>query len=355
MLQKESVEERRRAFQAWPKVDLHRHLPGAIPFDSWWRIVRQKEVALPSDEPQVLRRRMTISGKADLKTFLNCFDLIDLAYVDAETIEELTYVAIADAVRENLIYLELRYSPTRMAQSAGIATAEALEATIAGKRRAIADHDIEVTLIAGLSREMGVARCAVEADVISTYAGQGIDGIDLLGNEIDYPAAWFAPIFQSLAREGKLGITVHAGESSPAQSVRDAVLQLGATRIGHGVRSEEDPSVLDLLRQRNVTLEMCPTSNVQTQATPAYTTHPLLRYLRQGISVTVNTDDPCVSQIDLAHEYAVATTLIGLTEAELLQTIYSAVDAAFTSDDVKARLRQELEGFASVRSGENEK
>jgi adenosine deaminase len=351
MLDESDFARRWRAFQEWPKVDLHRHLPGAIPFDTWWRIVRKKGVALPSQDPEVMRRMVTISGQGDLKTFLKCFDVIDLVYVDSATIEELTYAAIADAARENLIYLELRYSPTRMAQSAGISTAEALEATIAGKERAVADHDLAVSLIAGLSREMGVARCAAEAEVITAYAGQGIDGIDLLGNEIDYPADWFAPIFRPIAEAGRLGITIHAGESSPAASVRAAVLQLGATRIGHGVRSEEDPSVLDLLRERGVTLEMCPTSNVQTQATPHYSTHPLPRYLRDDIKVTVNTDDPSVSQIDLAHEYAIATTVMGLSEAELVQTLHDAIDAAFTSAGTKARLRARLAAFGAAQPG----
>lgn len=352
MVTEPAIEALYHSYQAWPKVDLHRHLPGAIPFDTWWRIVREKGVALPSEDPEELRRMTTISEKGDLKTFLKCFDVIDLVYVDAETIEELTYKVIAEAAREKLIYLELRYSPTRMAQSAGISTAEALEATIAGKQRALADYDIEVSLIAGLSREMGVERCAAEAAVIASYADRGIAGIDLLGNEIDYPAEWYAHIFQPIAREGRMGITIHAGESSHADSVEAAIRYLGATRIGHGVRSEEDPAVLDLLRERNVTLEMCPTSNVQTQATPEYTTHPLPRYLRDGIRVTINTDDPCVSQIDLAHEYAVATGIMGLSEAEVAQTLRYAIDAAFTTDETKARLRAKLEGFLASRAGD---
>lgn len=334
-----------QAYQQWPKIDLHRHLPGAIPFDIWWQIVRKKRVPLPSQDPDELRQMMSIRGKHDLKTFLKCFDVVDLVYVDAEVIEQLAYEVIADAARENLIYLELRYSPTRMAQSAGIPTAEALEATIAGKERAVAAHDIEVALIAGLSREMGVDRCAREAAVIAGFAGRGIAGIDLLGNEIDYPASWYAPIFQPLAKSGALGITIHAGESSNAASVADAILHLGATRIGHGVRCEEDSDVLALVKERDVTLEMCPTSNVQTQATEDYDTHPLPRYLRGGLRVTINSDDPTISGIDLAHEYAVATALMGMPAAEVQTTLYMAVDAAFASDENKKRLRSRLDRF----------
>jgi adenosine deaminase len=329
-------------FQTWPKIDLHRHLPGAIRFETWWDIVSQHQVPLPTTDPAELRRLMTVSGQSSLKEFLNCFNTIDLCYVDAAAIERVTYEAIADALAENIVYLELRFSPTRMAQQAHISIEAAVEAVIAGRRRAAAEFPIEVGLIAGLSRELGVETCAAVAEIISDFAVRGIEGIDLLGNEIDFPAEWFSPIFQPIARQGRLGITIHAGESSGAECVRAAVVQLGATRIGHGVRSEEDPTVLDLLKERGVTLEMCPTSNVQTAATPDLASHPLARYLRAGLKVTINTDDPRISQIDLAHEYEVAASVIGLTEAEIAQTLAYAVEAAFTTDQVKQRNKQAL-------------
>jgi adenosine deaminase len=329
-------------FEAWPKVELHRHLPGAIRFETWWDIVTENEVALPTTEPSQLKALMTVSGQSSLKEFLRCFDTIDLCFVNDEAIERVTYEAIADAVAEKIIYLELRFSPTRMAQRANISTAKAIEAVISGRQRAVTDFPIEVGLIAGLSREMGVEKCAEEAEIITDYAGRGIAGIDLLGNEADFPAEWFAPIFQPIARRKELGITIHAGEASGAESVRTAVLQLGATRIGHGIRAEEDPAVAALLKERGVTLEICPTSNVQTAATPDLSTHPLARYLRAGIKVTINTDDPQVSQIDLAHEYGVAASGLGLTEREISQTLHYAVEVAFTTEQVKQRLKDAL-------------
>ena len=342
MIDTAQLHEARARFRHWPKIALHRHLPGAIRFEQWQRVVQDRAVPLPAADSAQLRAMMTVGARAPLTEYLKCFDVIDLAFADARAIEQLTYDVIAGAAAENIIYLELRYSPTRMAVKAGISTAAALQATIAGRDRAARDFDLEVSLIAGLSREMGVQRCAQEAQVITSFAAKGIAAIDLLGNEIDFPAAWFAPIFQPIASQAQMGITIHAGESSGARCVRDAVELLGATRIGHGVRSEEDPTVLDLLRRRQTTLEMCPTSNVQTQATPDYTTHPLPRYLRAGIYVTINTDNPAVSQVDLAHEYAVATTIMGLTRQELRQTLHHAVDAAFTSPHTKERLHRRL-------------
>jgi adenosine deaminase len=334
--------QRTSRFEAWPKVELHRHLPGAIRFETWWEIVNQNHVTLPTNNPSELRKLMTVSGQSNLKNFLRCFDTIDLCFVNDESIERVTYEAIADAVAEKIIYLELRFSPTRMAQRANISTAKAIEAVIIGRKRAETDFPIKVGLIAGLSRELGVDKCAAEAEVITSYARRGIEGIDLLGNEVDFPAEWFAPIFQPIARQGKLGITVHAGEAAGADSVRAAVQRLGATRIGHGIRAEEDPAVVALLKERAVVLEVCPTSNVQTAATPDLSTHPLARYLRAGIKVTINTDDPQVSQIDLAHEYEVAALKLGLTEAEIVQTLHYAIESAFTTEQVKQRLKGAL-------------
>jgi len=330
-------------FQNWPKIDLHRHLPGAIRLETWWDIVNQHQVPLPTQDRAELHRQMTVRGQGDLKAFLRCFSVINLCFVDAAAIQRLTYEAIADAVAENIIYLELRFSPTRMAQNARISTAEALEAVIAGRDRAARDFgQIQVELIAGLSRGLGVPTCAVEAEIITTYAGRGIAGIDLLGNEADFPAAWFAPIFQPIARRGQLGITIHAGEAAGADSVRAAVELLGATRIGHGLRAEEAPDVVALLKARNITLEMCPTSNVQTGAAASLASHPLPRFLRNGLSVTINTDDPQVSQIDLNHEYEVSTAMWGLTGPELRQTLDYAVEAAFCTAPQKQTIKNKL-------------
>lgn len=342
---RDSAEPEVSRFTGWPKVDLHRHLPGAIRFDTWWRIVNEKHVVVPSDDPRELRASMTVNAQSTLKQFLKCFDLIDLCFVDADAIERITYEAIADAAAENVVYLELRFSPARLAQSADIPMEEVMDAVIAGRRRAAADLPTTVGLIAGLSRELGVGKCGDDARVIATYAGRGIDGIDLLGNEADFAAEDYAAIFRPIAEDGGLGITVHAGEAAGAESVKAAVLQLGATRIGHGVRAEEDPAVLALLAERGVTLEMCPTSNVQTGATQSLATHPLARYLRQGLKVTINTDDPAVSQIDLTHEYGVAASALGLTEAEIAQTLGYAIEAAFAPEETKEQVRKMLGGL----------
>lgn len=341
-------------FRAFPKIELHRHIPGSMRFETWWEIVRSRGVKLPSDSPNDMREMMTVRDHAPLKDYLRCFEITDLAYTDAEAIETFTYEAIADAAAEGILYLELRASPTRMAVKAGLSTAQALAAMVTGRDRAQTEFGIPVGLIAGLSRELGVDACAREAETIADFADKGIQAIDLLGNEIDYPADWFAPVFRPIAEFGRMGITIHAGESSGAAAVRAAVLQLGATRIGHGVRSEQDPNVLALLRERQVTLEMCPTSNVQTQAAPDLRSHPLARYLHSGIRVTINTDNPRISRVDLAHEYRLAVDVIGLTRDELVQTLRWGIDAAFAPEDVRRQVRRRLDAALDEQDKEGD-
>jgi adenosine deaminase len=137
-----------------------------------------------------------------------------------------------------------------------------------------------------------------------------------------------------------LHVTIHAGEWSGPESVRQAVLELGAERIGHAIGAREDPAVMDLLAERRVAIESCPTSNVQFSTVPSYQDHPLPMYLERGLLVTVNTDDPGISGIDLPHEYRVLREEMGLREAQIRRLQENGVEAAFLTEEERAALRQ---------------
>ncbi len=166
--------------------------------------------------------------------------------------------------------------------------------------------------------------------------------LDLAGDEANFPGSRFVRHFRR-AREAGLRITVHAGEATGPESVRQAIEELGAERIGHGVHAIEDDSVLQLLAERGIALESSPTSNVQTSTVPTYAAHPLPQFLRRGLTVTLNTDDPGISAIDLAHEYRVAHQEMGLSLAELRQLQLNALHAAFLSISEKEALMQKYD------------
>ena len=171
-------------------------------------------------------------------------------------------------------------------------------------------------------------------------------GLDLAGNEAEYKSEPFYGIFRE-ARQAGLHLTIHAGEWGPAANVTEAIEQLGAERIGHGVRVLEDRAAVDLARERCIPFEVCVTSNYQSGVISAPEAHPLARMLETGLNVTINTDDPSVSRITLSHEYQVFCNQLGLPESTLRQCIPAAGEAAFLPDaaraDLVARLKKELE------------
>jgi len=162
--------------------------------------------------------------------------------------------------------------------------------------------------------------------------------LDLAGDEKNYPAELFEEHFKR-GRDAGWAITVHAGEAGGAASVWAALQQLGATRIGHGIRAIDDPKLLDHLRENRIGLEVNLTSNMQTNTVPGFAAHPMKQFLTRGLLATINTDDPVISAIDLRHEYEVAAPAAGLTPGDIVQVQRNALEIAFLTNGEKAALQ----------------
>ena len=200
---------------------------------------------------------------------------------------------------------------------------------------------IKVNLILCLMRGEGNEVANEETvEVAKKYlvSDGGVVAIDLAGAEALFPTAKYVDIFQKAKKDG-VPFTIHAGEADGASSVRDA-LEAGTVRIGHGVRSFEDKKVIDDIIRKNIPLEMCPTSNRQTHAVADMSTYPLVKYLEQGVCVTVNTDDPAIEGTTIAEEFAYLKKTYGLTEEQQGQILKNSITAAFTTETEKARLRE---------------
>jgi adenosine deaminase len=190
------------------------------------------------------------------------------------------------------------------------------------------------------------------AEIAFDRCVKGIAGIDLAGDEVKFPPGPFKPIFKE-AKEVGLGVTIHAGEWASAHGVRQAVEELYADRIGHGVRSVENSEVVQLLREREVALEVCLTSNLQTGVVRTMNHHPLVDMMGLGLLATLNTDDPCVSNITLTDEYHIAVKTLGLNYADLRRMILNAAGAAFLSADGRQRLKAHFESLLAVSPSDN--
>lgn len=323
---------------AWPKIDLHRHLEGSLRLSTLSEIAREHGVDLPSWGLEELRPYVQIVDDApDFQSFLSKFRLLRRFYSTREAVMRVAYEAVADAAADNIKYLELRFNPVALAKVQGFSYEEVAEWVISAVDSAQHDHDIQVRLIAQIGRDETIAVARQVAEVAAAFQDQGFVALDLAGDEVNYPAARFTKVFHWARAQG-LHVTIHAAEAGPAINIRDAIERLGAERIGHGVRAMEDLSVIDLLIKNNVTLEMCPTSNLQTGVVSRLGQHPLWAYQQVGIRVTINTDDPSISNTTLTDEYMVALRGIGIPLRAIRRMILTAAEAAFLPESERQRL-----------------
>ena len=247
-------------------------------------------------------------------------------------------VIVGDAAKEKLDYVELRFSPYYMGMGHKLAPGDVVGAVVQGVRDGQKQYGVKANLIGILSRTFGVEVCHYELDGLLAHRAD-ITALDLAGDELGYPAELFVDHFRK-ARDADWRITVHAGEADGPDSITRAINLLGAERIGHGVAAIYDPSLMQYLAENQIPIESCPTSNYQTATVSNLAHHPMKRFILEGMCVTLNTDDPGVSAIDLANEYRVAQQDVGLTQAQLTTVQRNGVHAAFLSDSEKRELNQ---------------
>lgn len=323
---------------AMPKAELHVHLDGCVRLETITDLASQQGLPLPASREQLAALCVVSPGCRSLVEYLALFVTPLSLLQTEEALERVTYELCEDLHAERVRYAEIRFAPalhTERGLSLDAVIAAVVRGWIAGRRAFGLRGGILLCAMRHLSpmENMAVARAGLR------FLGNGVVGFDIAGDEANFPVL---PHREPLlfARDAGYGMTIHAGEAAGPQSVRDAVEKIGATRIGHGVRSGEDPSLLPLLRDRHITLELCPTSNVQTHAVPSLRGYPLLHYYRFGIPITVNTDSRTVSNTSVTRELQLSKSNLGLDVADLARMTLMAVEAGF--DD--AGVRRDLAG-----------
>jgi adenosine deaminase len=243
-------------------------------------------------------------------------------------------------------YLELRFTPRALSNIINCSYHDVVSWVCQTAVQAARDFDIEVRLIVSMNRHESVAIGDEVLDAAIDHSDQGVVAVDLAGNEQSFSARPFRQLFERALQAG-LGVTIHAGEWGGADNVRDAIESLGASRVGHGVRALEDPTLLPLLIERNIVLEICPTSNVQSGAVADFSAHPLPQLFHQHVRVTINTDDPLVSNITLSDEIERAVTHMSLSLDEVKQLTLLAAQAAFLPETERMALVARFETWFS--------
>jgi adenosine deaminase len=325
-------------YHALPKVELHRHLEGSLRLTTMLDIARAHGITVPVG-------LVGLSGLVQIQdedpltftNFLEKFKTLRLFYRSPEVIRRITHEAVEDAARDNVRYLELRFTPVALSRAEGFPLHDVIDWVITGSQEAAREFKIQVGLIASVNRHESPELAEQVARLAAEHVSRGMVALDLAGNEAEFSAEPFLPIFRE-ARQAGLHLTIHAGEWGGAQNVRQAIEVLSAERIGHGVRVLEDPAVTALARERGTIFEVCVTSNYQSGVFTELKAHPIRAMFEQGLQVTVNTDDPSVSRITLSSEYHVVCEELGVPLDTLKRSILSAAQAAFLPEAGKDRL-----------------
>jgi len=342
-LKKDKTTASLNIYKVLPKVELHRHLEGSLRIATMLEIAEQHGVTVP---PSIVDLSSLVQVQDEepftFTNFLEKFKTLRLFYRSPEVIDRITREAIEDAARDNVRYMELRFTPVALSRAEGFPLHDVMAWVCKSTRRAADEFGITVRLIASVNRHESVELAEQVAWLAAGHIEDGILGLDLAGNEAEYPARPFEGIFKE-ARQSGLKTTVHAGEWGGAQNVGEAIQVFDADRIGHGVRVLEDPSVAALARERGVVFEVCITSNLQSGVVSAVSAHPLAAMLGSGLNATLNTDDPSVSRITLTHEFKLAAEDLGLPFEALKERVLAAARASFLPDAERMLLVAEVE------------
>lgn len=334
---------------SFPFIDLHRHIEGNVRLETILDLADKHAISVPATNVESLRPHVQVTTSTrDVMAFIAKFELLTAVMADLEACRRIAYENIEDAASEGIDYLELRFSPWFMAATHQLDPIGVVESVLDGVAEGIRDFGMRAKSIGILSRTYGPQVALKELEALLQYP-DGIVALDLAGDEINFPPQLFEEHFRQ-ARAVGWQITVHAGEHSDevgALNIWTAIKELGAVRIGHGIGAWNDLPLMDYMLEHRVAIEGCLTSNVQTSSVKTYADHPLKQFLERGLLASINTDDPGISNIDLAYEYTVAAPAAGLTGKQIQQAQRNALTTAFLSSEEKASLRakkQNLQG-----------
>ena len=318
-----------------PKIELHVHLEGAIPHAALFALMQKYggDPAVP-DEAALVRR----FEYKDFPQFIAAWSWKNRFLREYEDFAYLAELTARDMAAQGIRYAEVFFSPSLFARR-GLAVQELTRAVRAGLAKVA---EIEIALVADLVRDFGPESELTVLAQLGEVRELGVIGIGIGGSEHEFPPALFKRVFEQ-ARALGFRTNAHAGEALGAQSIWDAVRELGVERIGHGTRAWEDPELVRHLVERQLALEMCPMSNVRTQVVRSLREHPIRQYFQAGMLVTVNSDDPKMFQTSLADEYRLLEQECGFSRADIRQFILNAIHASWLPPERKTTLAEEFQ------------
>ena len=326
--------------RALPKAEQHVHIVGSTRPETLLWLVEEGGIESPYKTLEDVRRFFQYQN---FPHFISIYSTVVECITDEGQFERITYEMLEGDARCNVRYVEASFSaPDHVLRD--LDYGRMLDAINRGVRQAHRDFGIECNIRIDLVRNYGPETGMEVLDWIEEK-GDNIVSIDIGGSERGFPPKPYAPVYRR-AREMGLHLVAHAGEAAGPESIWDAVRHLNVERIGHGVAASSDPRLMDYLKERGVTIEACPVSNVKTGVIPSLREHPIRDFLDRGIGVTVNSDDPSMFGTDMNNEYLQLHSELGFTVPELFDLSLHAVDSSFLPEERRIRMRESfLEGY----------
>ncbi len=310
------------------QTELHRHLDVSTRLSTLLELAQAKGFEPQSTSLNSFREKFIMhTPMTDLSTVIRQFIFFAKVLDRPEVLERVAFECVEDCRSEGTRQVELRFSPSFVTSESGLSWEVALDAFSRGVQRALVQYpDMKAGLICIASREFGYDAVARTVEFYVKHMTRFI-GVDLAGDE-KISCRDLAGVFKGLKEKGAR-ITIHSGESTGPEHIWEAIEFLGAERIGHGISSVRDAKLLELLRDRKICLEMCPTSNWLTRSVERIEDHPLPQVLRAGVPVCINTDDPGMFGVTLPEEIEICRTRMGLSSAEIADCERHAMAASF--------------------------
>jgi len=325
-------------FKSLPKVELHLHFDCSLSYAVISRLN-------PSITLEDYRNDFIAPAKcANLAEVLTRSSNSIALMQTEEQLRLATFDVLEQLQQENVYYAELRFAPL-LHTTKGLSAEEVVEIVDAAAASASQATGVEARIILCTLRHFSTEQSMQTVKLVDRFKGSRVVALDIAGDEAGYPLEPHVPAFQFAAQNG-IPYTAHAGESAGAESVWETLRLLGTSRIGHGVHSIEDPALVEHLRKEHIHLELCPSSNYQTNAVDTYSGHPIAKLYDKGLSISVNSDDRTLCNINLTREYEKLHAIFGWDETHFLQCNLNAIRAAFLPEILKQRLENQLrEGY----------
>lgn len=322
-----------------PKAELHNHLDGSLRIESIIAFAKKNNIKLPTFTPSELASLLVNDENCQsLKEYFIPFEISLSVLQSEEALSQSTFELLEDVHKENVKYLEIRFSPM-LHTAKGLSLKKVMEAVLSGKKQAEKAFGIKSGIIVCGLRQNSPMQNLELAKLAVEYKEKGVVAFDLAGEELGRPALDHIKAFD-FAFKHNLSRTVHAGEADGAHSIYDAIHGLKAQRIGHGTHLFQDPELLNHIRDKQIPLEVCLSSNLQTKAVDSLAKHPIKDYIKQDIRITLNTDSYLISGTSLTKEFEIAIKQYNFNKKEIAQLSLNAFESSFLPFDEKQDLIQ---------------